>query len=81
MYININHLYLYMTAINTIKLVDNYYNNSYKKSYSFKHRLNETNEIKIKYPHRIPVICEKHYENTMLDNLPKKNILFQWIYQ
>ena len=31
---------------------------SFKKIHPFEKRKNESNKIKIKYPHRVPIICE-----------------------
>ena len=48
----------------------------FKKKYSFSHRQNESYSIQLKYPDRIPVICEKsHEKDTSIPNIDKNKYL------
>lgn len=48
----------------------------YKNKYSFKERLNESKRVLLRYPDRIPIICEKLYEQqTRLPEIDKNKYL------
>ena len=65
-----------MSAINIINIVDNY-NKSFKYSHSYEDRLKDSTQIRVKYPDRIPVICEKNtsIKKNTLNQLYKKKYL------
>ena len=46
-------------------------NMSFKNQYSFEKRVLESKQILSKYPLRIPIICEKHKNQTYLPSLNK----------
>jgi len=49
---------------------------SFKNNHSFNDRINETNNILLKYPDRIPVICEKSkYASKDCPDIDKKKYL------
>ena len=48
----------------------------FKKKYPFSHRKNESYSIQLKYPDRIPIICEKSYErDTSIPDIDKNKYL------
>ena len=49
-----------MSAIEIMSIVDNYRDTSFKKIYSYEDRVKDSTQIRIKYPDRIPVICEQN---------------------
>ena len=50
----------FSTQANELK---KYNSNKFKKSYSLKHRIEESSRIREKYPDRCPVIVQKHYRS------------------
>jgi len=64
-----------MIAKDVIKKIDNNQNLSHKMMFSFEKRIQDSTQVKLKYPDRIPVICEKHYDNIKLEHLSKKKYL------
>jgi GABA(A) receptor-associated protein len=66
---------LNMPAKDIIKQIDNSAHPSHKSLHTFEQRLRDSSQIILKYPYRIPVICEKHCENINLTHLPKKKFL------
>ena len=70
-----------------ISYSDNYLK-SFKDLYSFEKRQKDAEQIKAKYPSRIPIICEKNRFSTNSPNIDKKKYLVpynltlgQFIYQ
>lgn len=49
----------------------------FKQEYTFEDRCCETNRILIKYPDRIPVVCEKANQKNLPD-IDKKKYLVPW---
>lgn len=47
----------------------------FKKEFSFQHRLEESSRVILKYPDRIPIICEKLPNQKNLPNIDKKKYL------
>ena len=64
-----------MIAKDVIKKIDNNQNLSHKMMFSFEKRSQDSTQVKLKHPDRIPVICEKHYDNIKLEHLSKKKYL------
>jgi GABA(A) receptor-associated protein len=48
---------------------------SFKSKHSFEERLNETRRILIKYPDRIPIICEKNGKSKETPDIDKHKYL------
>lgn len=48
---------------------------NYKDSYTLEQRLSESMRIKLKYPDRLPVICEKHKDNNKLLKIDRSKFL------
>ena len=65
-----------MSAIEIMSIVDNYRDTSFKKIYSYEDRVKDSTQIRIKYPDRIPVICEQNtsIRKKMSNQVIKKNI-------
>jgi GABA(A) receptor-associated protein len=51
------------------------YNSKYKNKYTFNQRFNESKRILVKYPDRIPIICEKLYDYKDLSDINKNKYL------
>lgn len=51
------------------------YRSKYKNKYSFNERFNESKRVLIKYPDRIPIICEKLYGQPGLPEINKNKYL------
>jgi GABA(A) receptor-associated protein len=51
------------------------FKSKYKNNYSFQQRLNESKGILLKYPDRIPIICEKLYGQQDLPDIDKHKYL------
>ena len=62
----------YNRMMNT-KLTNNYLN--FQKTYGFEQRCIEGMRILSKYPHRIPIICEKDKKTQLTGNLVKEKFL------
>jgi len=48
---------------------------SFKQLYSLNQRKNECEKILLKYPNRIPIICEKNYNSTNVPDIDKHKYL------
>ena len=53
-------------------------NNEFKKIYSFNERKKESERVLLKYPDRIPVICEKNKNCNNIEDIDKKKYLIQY---
>ena len=48
---------------------------NFKDNFSFKHRRDESERITLKYPDRIPIVCEKNYKIKDIPNIDKNKYL------
>jgi len=48
---------------------------SFTKRYTFLQRKEECNRIITKFPDRVPVICERHYQTNSIPNIDKNKYL------
>jgi GABA(A) receptor-associated protein len=51
------------------------YNKTFKNSYNFFYRYQESSKMLIKYPDRVPIICEKLQNKNDCPNLNKKKYM------
>jgi hypothetical protein len=61
-----------MSFENIIKKIKNpkkedKYESKFRQKYDLKKRKSEADRIKMKYPNRIPIICEKNYNSDVPD--------------